>query len=207
VRAASDSGRVSLIDLDPQQSLARWHELRRGNDLADNPGLLRRGDELPIEKVRMLKEAGAEWIFLDLPPGDFDIIEPAIEAADFVIIPVKASPIDLEALDPVVEVCEYLEKPYRFLLTMYDDSWKLSQSAFPYLERKRPGHTLEQSFGYRTAYVGAMIGGATGPEFNGNRKQANEAAKEVNGIWDAIKPLALAAVRQVPKAVAGGRRS
>jgi chromosome partitioning protein len=195
VRASYDSGRVSLIDLDPQQSLARWHELRRRFDHLDNPGLFRAGDETPREKVNMLKHAGAEWIILDLPPGDFAIIEPAIEAADFVIVPVKASPIDLEAVDPIIELCEEYGKPYRFLVTLYDAKWGLSASVFPYLARKRPGHTLTETFGYRQAYVGAMIGGRTGPEFNKDRKQAKAAADEVDAIWQAVKPLARAAAR------------
>ena len=199
VRVAKEGARVSLIDLDPQQSLARWHELRRRFDDNGNPGLFRRGDESPIDKVAMLKQAGAEWIFIDLPPGDFDIIEPGIAAADFVVIPVKASPLDLEAIDPVVETCEEFGKPFCFLLTMIDPKWSLSQTAVPYLEKACPGHVLKDVLGYRQAYVGAMIGGQTGPEYNKDAKQATVAAGEVDAVWRAIKTRATAAPKRAGK--------
>jgi len=110
-------------------------------------------------------------------------------------VPVKASPLDLEAIDPIIEICGDMHKPFVFVLTMYDPNWKLSQSAFPYLERKIAGHTLKEWFGYRNAYVGSMIGGQTGPEYNKDRKQADAAAEEVDALWKAIRKRALAAVR------------
>ena len=155
-------------------------------------------DDTPAEKVAKLKRAGAEWIFLDLPPGDFDLIEPGISAADFVIVPVKASPIDLEAIDPIIEICEDLEKPFCILLTQFDTGWNLSKTAFEFLEAKWKGRTLmgdHEQLGYRQAYVGAMIAGMTGPEYNVDKRQAKAAAAEVNAIWAAVKKLATAAVR------------
>lgn len=198
VRAAQDSGAVVAIDLEPQQSLARWFELRKRHVLLDNPRLLPASDDTAAEKVAKLKRAGAEWIFLDLPPGDFDLIEPGIAAADFVIVPVKASPIDLEAIDPIIEICEDLEKAFCILLTQYDEQWNLSKTAIDFLDAKWRGRTLKekhQHLGYRQAYVGAMIAGQTGPEYNLDKRQAKAAGLEVDAIWAAVKKLATAAVK------------
>jgi hypothetical protein len=129
---------------------------------------------------------------------NFDLIEPGIAAADFVIVPVKASPIDLEAIDPIIEICEDIEKPYCILLTQYDSSWKLSKTAIDFLEKKWPGRVLKdenEQLGYRQAYVGSMIAGQTGPEYNADKKQATAAAKEINAIWRAVKKLAAEAVK------------
>jgi cellulose biosynthesis protein BcsQ len=123
------------------------------------------------------------------------LIEDSVRVSDLVIIPVKASPLDLEALDPVIEVCKDLREPYSFVLTMYDPSWKLSQTAFPFLEKKAPGHTLKEVLSYRNAYVGSMIGGETGPEYRGDRKQAEAAAEEVDALWKAIRKRALVEMR------------
>jgi chromosome partitioning protein len=195
VRAARDH-RVALLDYDPQQSLARWSELR-GEEMF-NPRLWRNGQGARID-VPALKDAGTEWIFQDVPPATFHLIEDSISVSDLVIIPVKASPVDLEAVDPIMEVCSDLGKPFVFVLAMYDARWKLSESAFPYLERKAPGHTLKEVFSYRQAYVGSMIGGATGPEFNKDPKQAKDAAVEIDALWAAIKKRATAAIRAAAK--------
>ena len=193
VRAAEEGAKVALIDADPQPSLTIWHDKRKRQQDASNPGLVRR-EGTPIEKVEMLKRAGAEWIFLDLPPGDFDLIEPGIIAADFIIVPVRPSPLDLEAFDPVVELCEAHEKPFCFVLTQYDEGWNLSQTAFNFLEKKQSGHVLKQPFSYRQAYVGAMIGGRTGPEFLGDTRQAAKARTEVTELWDQVKKRVIEAV-------------
>ena len=81
-----------------------------------------------------------------------------------VIAPVRASPLDLKAIDPLIEICQDLGKPFLFVMSAYDSRWKFSESAHPFLEQKAPSHTLEEVFRYRQAYVGSMIGGATRPE-------------------------------------------
>jgi hypothetical protein len=61
-------------------------------------------------------------------------------------------------------------------------------------EQKAPGHALEEVFSYRQAYVGSMIGGATGPEYTKDRKQAAETEVEIDILWRKIRKHALAAV-------------
>lgn len=193
VRAARDE-RVALLDYDGQQSLARWWELRGiayGSVL--NPRLWKNGEGAPTD-VPALKKLGTDWIFQDVPPAVWHLIEDSVRVSDLVIVPVKASPVDLEAVDPIVEACNDLGKPFYFVLTQFDARWKLSESAFPYLEAKAPGRTLKEVFSYRQAYVGSMIGGATGPEYSKDRRQAADSGAEVDALWLTIRKHALAAV-------------
>ena len=185
VRATQDSGKVAMIDLDPQQALARWWELRQE---PMNPHLFRGSDEGNIVgDVEILKGKGWEYIFIDTPPALMGIIESAIMAADAVIIPVRASPIDLESIDPAVELCEAHDKPFAFLLTHYDKGWRLSKTAAAELEDR--GKVLTETVSYRAAYVGAMIAGRTGPEYS-DKAAAKIAAGEIDAIWAAVKRLA-----------------
>jgi chromosome partitioning protein len=193
VRAARDA-HVALLDYDPQQSLARWCELRAnayGNQL--NPRLWKNGEGAPVD-VPALKKLGTDWIFQDVPPAIWGLIEDSVRVSDLVVVPVKASPVDLEAVDPIIEVCSDLQKPFLFVLTQFDARWKLSESAFPYLEAKASGHTVQEVFGYKQAYVGSMIGGATGPEYQKDRRQAADAGAEVDALWLRIRKRALAAI-------------
>jgi len=193
VRAAAGA-HVGPLDYDGQQSLARWWELRSialGTCL--NPRLWKDGEGAAVD-VAALKQLGTDWIFQDVPPATWHLIEDSVHASDLVVVPVKASPIDLEAVDPIIEVCTDLQKPFLFVLTQYDPRWSLSESAFPYLEAKAPGHTIQEVFSYRQAYVGSMIGGATGPEYAKDRRQAAEAAVEIEALWLRIRRQALAVV-------------
>lgn len=192
---ASKEGRVALLDLDPQQALARWWEIRRFKVeplLAEmearesNPKLFTNVQNAKAD-VEVLKEKGWDWIIVDTPPALMEWIEVAVLAADFVIIPVRASPIDLESIDAAVEFCEAYGRQFAFLLTHFDKGWKLSKSAIPVLGDK--GRVLAQTLGYRQCYVGSMLVGRTGPEFS-DKKQAADAKEEVDALWAEVKRLA-----------------
>lgn len=183
---ASAEGPTAILDYDPQLSLVRWHELR---GKPDNPVTLAgsaRGSRVDVDRLGN----GFDWVFLDLPPAIQHRVRDGIRAADLVIIPVKASPLDLEAIEPVLELCAHHQKPYVFVLSMYDPKWKLSETAFAYLDRVAPGRALRQVFGYRQAYVGAMIGGCAGSEYDQDPKQARAARDEIDALWTAVKKVA-----------------
>lgn len=182
VCAAQDSA-VAIIDYDPQHSLTRWHELRGS---PENPIAFEGTKKGPHADVPALA-TGADWVFLDLPPAIQHIIRDGVKHADLVLIPIKASPLDLDAIGAVVELCQQHKRPFRFVLSMYDPKWKLSETAFTYLERVVPGHTLKEVFGYRQAYVGAMIDGCTGAEFDGDPKQARAARTEIDALWASVQ--------------------
>lgn len=183
VRAAKESGRVAIIDMDPQQALSRWWELRGE---PPNPRLVANVRNA-ISDVQLLMEQGWEWIILDAPPALMHLIENAIMAADAVLIPVRASPIDMELIDPAIELCEAYGRPFAFVLTHFDPKWKLSKTAIPWLSEK--GKLMSETMSYRQAYVGAMIAGRSGPEFS-DKAQAKACTDEIDALWKAIKKMA-----------------
>ena len=182
VRASQDAS-VAILDYDPQLSLVRWHELR---GRPDNPAALEgtsRGARVDVGRLAQV----VDWVFLDLPPATQHLIREGVRAADLVIVPVKTSPLDLEAIDPILELCDHHKRPFMFVLSMYDAKWKLAETAFAYLEKVAPGSVFKETFGYRQAYVGAMIGGATGPEYNEDAKQARACKQEIDALWAAVQ--------------------
>ena len=209
VRASLESTKVVAMDLEPQQSLARWFELRH----QDAPGGERQnprywaGTGNPTFDVQTLKTHGAEFVFLDLPPGDMDMMQVGIRSADFVVIPVKPSPVDIEALGPVVEACHRLQRDYCFVLSMFVKGWKLNPGAAAHLERLYPGHLLDpqidskgedkaQVFTLRPAYVAPMARGGAGSEYNVDKAQAKACASEINRIWQEVKARALTSMTE-----------
>src|SRR5436309_2670021 len=115
VRALQDAKNVCMIDLNADQgSLTRWH-MARGTPM--NPHLERKIRKLPADVEVIRGSRRFEWLFIDTPPLDMDVIETAVQVADCVVIPVRTSSLDINALDAIVEMCRDHEKPYKFLLS------------------------------------------------------------------------------------------
>jgi chromosome partitioning protein len=172
VRAAKESGRVCLIDADPQSSLAKWWELRGE---PGNPKLI--DVDATAESIELVISEGWEWCFIDTPPGMVDTIDDAIVAADFVLIPVRASAMDLLAVDHVVELCKKHNRPFAFVLNAVMPGWReLADSAAQYL--RRIGPVLNSRIGMRKAFVSSMTIGKAGQEID-----RSTAAREIDELW------------------------
>ncbi len=111
VRAAEESRRVALLDLDPQESLASWWT-RRGK--TKNPKLFE--IDATTEAIELLLSEGWEWVFIDTGPARLELIEPGIAVADLVLIPTRPSALDIEQAAITVELCEAHNKPHAFVL-------------------------------------------------------------------------------------------
>ena len=106
-------GPAVLIDTDPQGSLAAWWNAREAETPALAPTRL---NDLP-EKLKALGEAGFRYALVDTPPAITDAIRAVVKCADFVVIPVKASPHDLRAVGRTVEIARQEGKPFVFVVT------------------------------------------------------------------------------------------
>jgi chromosome partitioning protein len=183
VQAMKEGAKVAMLDWEPQGSLTLWWVMRQK---PGNPHLIR-DERDPLDAI---SEFGGDfdWVFLDTPPLGLDEISRAIEAADFVLIPVQASVFDLAAVRPVVAACAELHKPFAFVLTReHPRRVALNSSAAVHL--KKLGHLLAEHVQERTAYVSALGMGKTGPEHPDN-KQAKEARAEIEALWSAVRKLA-----------------
>ena len=175
VLAGKEGLNVGLIDLDPQRSLARWWELRKR---PRNPRLA--GDiDTVAEAINVLTENGYDLIIIDTPPALLGPVEPAIEACDLLVIPSRPSPLDVEALDPVVALASKHKRPFVFLLNMVMGSAELTQGARDYL--KADGEVLAETIGHHEQYLRAMIDGRTAPEVN------RKCYRELAAVWTELK--------------------
>lgn len=106
----SRNGKVLLKDTDPQASATEWLE-----DIENLPF------DWEVANIRnMEKTFDYDFVVIDTPPQNSDIITKAIQIADFVIVPTSPSGLDHQRVYPVVDVVSRLGISYRVLLTQAD---------------------------------------------------------------------------------------
>jgi chromosome partitioning protein len=186
VQAMKDGSGVAILDFEPQNSASLWWMLR---GKPAQPMLVRDGRD-PVKEARRLRDMGGtiQWAFIDTPASGMDIIERAIIAADFVLIPVQASVFDLAAVRCIAELCADHNKKFAFILTREQPRRdKLNNSAIAHL--KKLGPVLEPTMAERATYVSATALGKAAAE-HPDRKQASDAKQEAEAIWTAVKKAA-----------------
>ena len=107
--ALSAHGSIELRDADPQGSATEWAE--RAKDA---------GTPLPFDVVIANQRslgwpARSDWVIIDTPPSHAQIIDAAIAAADFVIIPSTPTGLDIDRMWATLEFTQ--RTPHAVLLT------------------------------------------------------------------------------------------
>jgi chromosome partitioning protein len=107
VLAARGRVKVGLVDLDPQKSATIWSKQGRGLDfqvfpLATSQGALKFKNTLNM----MTQRAKADVLIFDTPPQIADATMLTALVADFMLVPVGASPLDIWAAQAAVEMID-----------------------------------------------------------------------------------------------------
>lgn len=119
---------VAIVDRDPQGSVTAWWNRRK----AEAPALVPVTGTL-AETLDALREAGARLVFVDTPPAANADLAGIIAEADLVLIPVRPSPDDLDAVGPTLDLIAAAQKPFCFILTQATARTRLALEAVPEL--------------------------------------------------------------------------
>lgn len=193
VRAAKDSPRVAMVDLDPQRSLVEWWQ-RRGS--TENPTIFE-GADSPVDAVEALALDDWDWVFLDGPPALLLCMEQALSVSTFAIVPARASVVDLMATTDVLAMAEAVGVPHVIVLNAVPPSGKSGSQAQALLKgQKAPvaGTIVHQ----RQSYVTGLNAGKSAAEVNAGRDRA--AATEIDALWREIKAATIAAAKKKARA-------
>jgi chromosome partitioning protein len=179
VRASQESARVAMFDLNADQGdLTKWWMLR-GEPMC--PRLIE--VEKISQDVEVLRNEGFEWLFIDTPPLDLDIIENSIIKSDAVVIPVRTGFFDVDAVSPVVEMCRERRKPYSFLLAAVDSKMpKLVDSTMASLVKE--GNVFAARLRYLQPYILSINKGKAAAEID------RSCQTEIDNLWTELKRLA-----------------
>lgn len=123
--------KVIALDLDDDASLLKWHKV----------------GTLPFDVLagarnldKQLKSLKADYVVMDTPPNDPDIITTASQLSDEVIIPIAATALDVSrlftTLRPIAEIEKVRDKALAsVLLTKYQHNLAISQAVLDELNQ------------------------------------------------------------------------
>ena len=172
-------GAVGMIDSDPQGTLTKWWKRRA----AQTPNLLRlrsiRDDLAPT--LEAARKGGLAYVFMDTQGAITDSLAAVLPFADTVIVPVRASPDDLEAVPDTIRTIEAAGKPYAFILTQIKPNASITAQAR--LALLNYGTVAAPTMGDRVDFASSAIDGRAVQELDPNGRSAGE----ITEIWDFVK--------------------
>ena len=126
VEASRKGVSVIVLDLDPQASAAAWSDWRGKDDV---PVVAVPSTRLS-NVLKEAQEAEVGLVVIDTPPAADGAAVAAARAADLILIPVRASAFDLEAIRTTVELMRVVQKPaFALLNALPPRATKLKQEA------------------------------------------------------------------------------
>jgi chromosome partitioning protein len=188
-----------MVDLDPQKSLVEWWK-RRGKPAA-KPGHpeIFEGVDSAVDAVERADLAGWDWCFLDGPPAFLHTMEEMIAAADFTLIPVKPSVVDLLATEDAVVLAREAKTEYLVVFNDVGRNERVVDKAREVLfNNKIP--IAEKPIVHRVSHITGMNAGKTAAEVNNGKDAA--AADEIEKLWQEVKAKAIKAAKARAKAKA-----
>jgi chromosome partitioning protein len=179
------SARVALVDLDPQRSLAKWWQGRTGGDQSSNPMLLDNVDDA-CDAVERLEYLGVEYAIFDSPPAFLGTIETCITCTDFIVIPLRASMLDVAASEDAITMARAAGAPTLLVLNDVHASEGIVTATHDWLCEQEGIALAKTMIHHRVAHTYAMIAGRTGAE-TVNNKIDRAAATELAALWAEIR--------------------
>jgi chromosome partitioning protein len=175
VEAERPKGKRSVIlDFDPQGSSASWYNKRE----ADSPLLIASGPTVVKDHLAACQNDGVDWVLIDTVPDINAIAVHAARVSDLVVIPVRPSVLDIEAISASVELVQGVGKPAVIVLNQSPTGSTVAEEAATAL--KQYDLTICPVYLFnRIAFSRSMIDGRTAGEIDPKGK----AAKEVSDSW------------------------
>ena len=201
--------RVALVDMDPMAGLSRWWRRRAEDslelvdltpngmpqDTADQRVVAATAAAMHLAKaIPRLAAAGHDFLVIDTPPAADKIVSLAVSAADLVLIPVRPSPDDLDAVGETVDLVIAQKRPMVFVVNSATKKARLTSDAAIALSQHG---TVSPAILHRAdAYAASALDGRTVGEMDPKGKPAEDVA----ALWVYVsKRLAMQACKQASK--------
>lgn len=156
--AWAEERRVGLLDLDPQQSLSAWYQVRLARRGAEPRLVLRAGTG--FKAAREISRLGRETdlVIVDTPPHAETAARLGVRLADLVLVPVQPSPMDLWAMRPTLALAADERRPILIVLNRMPARGRLAEE----MRGRLAGDGMRlatATLGNRQDFAAALLGG------------------------------------------------
>jgi chromosome partitioning protein len=166
-----------LIDVDPQQSLSKLGDERPKGSV---PDVISAQASRLARNLDDVRAAGAELVIIDTGPNSEIASKLAMQAANYVIIPCKPSPIDLKAIEATLDLAASAgERPKAVVLTMAPPGKSTIVPETAEVIRASGYEVSPVVIHQRQPYVYATAAGQAVIEFDARSKSA----EEIDELW------------------------
>jgi len=155
---AKKGGRVTLLDLDPQQSLATWFHLREELYGPDARMQLRSVGSFRIAAEIEKARKDSDLIIIDSPPHAEDAARAGIRLADLVVVPLQLSPMDIWAARPTFELIAKEKRKALFVFNRVPCRARMAESIAEALKKENLP-IANAALGNRIAFASSMMRG------------------------------------------------
>ncbi len=179
VALAKHSGEpVAVLDVDPQGSLGTWFETREETLGEASTGLdFRTASGWGARREARSLSRSNGYVVIDTPPKTDTDAKPAIDAADYVIVPIQPTPVDLWATGQTIELAAREGTPALLVLNRVPPRASLTGEMAEAIAESG-FDALESRLGNRTVFAAAMGKGRTVTE----EAPSSKAAAEVTAL-------------------------
>ncbi|NOG74027.1 ParA family protein [Roseicella sp. DB1501] len=205
-------GRVAAVDLDPMRGLTRWWQRRPEDGLElvqlappnlpsttheDRQAVALAAAEALERAVPALRAQGFGLLIVDTPPAADQIVRLAVAAADLVLVPVRPSPDDLDAVGETADLVTAAGCPMVFVVNSATKKARLTGDAAIALSQHG---TVAPAILHRSdAYAASALDGLTVQEADPRGAPAHEVA----ALWHYVAKRAGVLAREPVNKITG----
>jgi chromosome partitioning protein len=163
---------TAILDLDPQASAARWGDRRKG----------RPPEVIPAQASRLGKTLddarglGAEFVVIDTGPAADTAALEAAKLSDLVLVPVRPSALDLDALDATLTISALARRPTFVVINGVPASSRVGNDMEKALGEHEGVQIVPVRLGQRVDFSVPMAAGETTVEWAAKGRSASEIA-------------------------------
>ena len=179
---AGKGKQVVFFDVDPQQSLAAWYDLRR-EVVGESDNLTFAafdGWKASSEIARAKRHA--DVIVVDSPPHAETAARVAVREADLVVVPAQLSPMDIWAMRSTLDLAEKARSAFLVVLNRVPPRSRVADDLKASLKKDKIP-LAKTTLGNRTAFAASLMAGKGVTEAQPRGLAAKEIGALANEIW------------------------
>jgi chromosome partitioning protein len=178
--AAAETLNTVILDADPNKSSVNWGKTRA----TEVPAVKETSSARLLGELEFLKNSGVDLVILDCPPSINADTALLVSAADFVMVPVQPTILDVAGCYNATKMITAQKKPFAYIVSRCPTPSQDTRDAITALEKS--GEVCPTIISDRIAFSRALAYGLAVTEYEKTGKAYEEAMQSCKWILEKI---------------------